>query len=74
MSGLEMMEELERERPGIGVLMMSGYPDAEIGRRGIQTQHYEMIEKPFTRDVLIARVQAAIVEHRAHATTQLVAR
>ncbi|MEO7085473.1 MAG: PAS domain S-box protein [Gemmatimonadaceae bacterium] len=65
MSGLEMVEVLETARPGIGVLMMSGYPDGEFGRRGIETHRYEMIEKPFTRDTLIGRVQAAIADHRS---------
>ncbi|MEO7085471.1 MAG: PAS domain S-box protein [Gemmatimonadaceae bacterium] len=63
-SGLELASVLESTRPGIAVLLMSGYPDAEIGRRGTRTQN-AIIEKPFTRDTLVARVHGAIAEHRA---------
>ena len=63
-SGIELVSVIEAARPGIGILLMSGYPDAEIGRRGMRTHSFVFVEKPFTRDVLLTRVQHVITERR----------
>jgi CheY-like chemotaxis protein len=65
MSGIELVSIIEAARPEIAVLLMSGYPDAEIGRRGMRTHSFVFVEKPFTRGTLLVRVQQAIAERRA---------
>jgi FixJ family two-component response regulator len=59
-----LVSAIEAARPGIAVLLMSGYPDAEIGRRGMRTHSFVFVEKPFTRGALLTRVERAIAERQ----------
>ena len=74
----DMIAALHASRPGVPVLMTSGYPDDDLVRRRIATSTMELIQKPFESTELLARVAAAISEadarcasdHRAAATTR----
>jgi hypothetical protein len=48
------------ERPGIGVLYMSGYTDGQIATQGILEQGTTILRKPFTRDELMRQVENAL--------------
>lgn len=54
MSGPELAVELQRLRPGLQVLFMSGYPD-ESGR--LIGRDQPLLRKPFTSDALISKVR-----------------
>jgi CheY-like chemotaxis protein len=60
MSGRAFAEELERRRPGMRVLFMSGYTDDEILRRGVLTPGVGFLEKPFTAERLLEAVRESV--------------
>jgi two-component system cell cycle sensor histidine kinase/response regulator CckA len=61
-NGLVLAERLLHERPGIGVLYMSGYVEKSI----LLLKHPESIalQKPFTADALIAAVRQILASKR----------
>jgi DNA-binding NtrC family response regulator len=60
-SGKKLADVLLSERPGIGVLYMSGYTDGEIATHGILEQGTVILRKPFTRSELMRQVESALV-------------
>jgi PAS domain S-box-containing protein len=60
MSGSAVMEQLSTVLPGVPVLLMSGYTDDEILRRGIETAHTNFLQKPFTPDELLEAVRSVL--------------
>lgn len=52
MSGPEFVEQLQRVRPDVRVLFVSGYTDDEVMRRGVLTGTTAFLQKPFTPDQL----------------------
>ncbi len=56
-SGRELAEEVQRLRPGIHVLFISGYTDDEVLRRGVLGAHMAFLQKPFTAQALAQRVR-----------------
>jgi CheY-like chemotaxis protein len=59
MSGPELADWVRAERPGIGVLYMSGYPDRALDAE-LETPGSSLIGKPFKRSVLLQRVRMAL--------------
>ncbi|MGB7747175.1 MAG: ATP-binding protein [Verrucomicrobiia bacterium] len=57
MDGKELAARLAKLQPEIRVLYMSGYPESVIAHKGILDPGIEYIQKPFTPDVLAARVR-----------------
>jgi two-component system cell cycle sensor histidine kinase/response regulator CckA len=57
MSGIELAESIALTYPEIKVLLMSGYTRDEAARRGIASERYAFLEKPFTPSKLAARVR-----------------
>ena len=57
-NGLVLAQRLRQERPGIGVLYMSGY----VERSMLLAKHPEsiLLQKPFTPDALIAAVRQVL--------------
>jgi CheY-like chemotaxis protein len=55
MSGRELVEHLERLRPDLRVLYMSGQAGTEYGWMG-----GDVVQKPFTPEVLIRKVREAL--------------
>jgi PAS domain S-box-containing protein len=62
MSGSELASRIAAHRPGIRVLLMSGYAGDEVARRNIARSDSAFIEKPFTGDALAARVREVLEE------------
>jgi CheY-like chemotaxis protein len=60
MSGRELVEALQEERPALRVLYMSGYTDDEIIRRGLHDPNISFIQKPFTADNLAMQVRKVL--------------
>ena len=58
--GRALAEALQRDRPSLRVLFMSGYTEDEVLHRGISTEALAFIAKPFTPDALAARVRAVL--------------
>lgn len=61
MSGRKLADIVVAERPGIGVLYMSGYADGEIATHGTLEPGTAILRKPFTRDELMRRVEDALM-------------
>jgi DNA-binding NtrC family response regulator len=61
-NGLVLAQRLLQERPGIGVLYMSGYVEKSI----LLATHPEsiLIQKPFTPDALIAAVRQILASQK----------
>jgi PAS domain S-box-containing protein len=60
LSGRRLAEQVQRMRPGIRVLFMSGYTNDEVLRRGVLTAHMAFLQKPFTPQALAARVRSEL--------------
>jgi DNA-binding NtrC family response regulator len=62
MGGVELSARLKALRPGLKVLLMSGYAGDLIARYGAMEPEMALMEKPFTRHDLLSRVH--IVLHK----------
>jgi CheY-like chemotaxis protein len=60
MSGREMASRVTQLRPRIKVLYMSGHTDHSILPRGTKDAGTAFLQKPFTPDVLLARVREVL--------------
>jgi PAS domain S-box-containing protein len=57
MSGRQLADRLLVRRPGLKVLFISGYTDESIASHGVLDPGVQLLEKPFTADVLGRRVR-----------------
>jgi CheY-like chemotaxis protein len=57
MCGVELADRLERERPDMRILFMTGYAEEAVVNKGILGKHRECIGKPFTREQITKRVR-----------------
>jgi PAS domain S-box-containing protein len=55
-TGPDLAREIVACRPGIKVLYMSGYPEIGSGPKGVLEPGVPFLSKPFTRDVLLAKL------------------
>ena len=62
MNGRELMEKLQKIRPDIKYMYMSGYTADIIARQGVLDQGIQFIQKPFSHSGLAAKVREAICE------------
>ncbi|MBI5833710.1 MAG: transporter substrate-binding domain-containing protein [Armatimonadetes bacterium] len=60
MNGMALLREMASRRPGLRVLLMSGYTDDAIGRSGVLDPTVPFLSKPFGSAELLAKVRAAI--------------
>ena len=61
MGGVELVRELKKDRPGISVLMMSGYTE-ELAPGGEEGQAELFIEKPFNTADLLRALRSALAK------------
>jgi DNA-binding response OmpR family regulator len=52
MGGIEVLKEIKRIDPSVGVIMLTGVGDDELGRRTLELGAYEYITKPINFDYL----------------------
>jgi PAS domain S-box-containing protein len=64
MNGRELIDRLRETRPGTRVLFISGYTSDVIARTGASFEAAPLLEKPFGREALLARVRQALSEVR----------
>lgn len=60
-NGRDLADELARLRPHLRVVFMSGYTDDAMMRYGLET-HRQFVEKPFTAESLLRKLQDALGE------------
>lgn len=60
MSGKEMVAVIERERPEIKVLFMSGYTSDLVAQRGVIEEGTHFIQKPFDMNSLAEKIREAL--------------
>ena len=61
MNGAELASRLRRDRPGLKVLFMSGYPDETIALHGVLDPGTPFLQKPFTEQALAVKVRKALM-------------
>jgi two-component system, cell cycle sensor histidine kinase and response regulator CckA len=60
MSGGTLGEHLERERPGVPILFISGFAGEDVIRRGLLAADRPFLQKPFTPDELARKVREVL--------------
>lgn len=67
MSGLEVQQRLQTERPDLPVIIFTGHGDVTMAVQAMRVGAVDFIEKPFEEDVLLASVQNALsLAEQAH--------
>jgi PAS domain S-box-containing protein len=66
MNGLRMVEELQRRRPDLKVIFMSGHAEEMISRQSGADPILDVLQKPFTPDVLVRRVREILDQASAN--------
>jgi len=64
MSGKELISRLEEMRPGIKTLYVSGYTDKAVVHHGILDSNTAFLQKPFTTENLMQKIQEVIQNKR----------
>jgi two-component system cell cycle sensor histidine kinase/response regulator CckA len=59
-NGRELLEQIVSARPGLATLLMSGYTDDEVLRRGVMQGEAVFLQKPFTPEQLARKVRLAL--------------
>jgi two-component system cell cycle sensor histidine kinase/response regulator CckA len=60
MSGLELVAAMAYRRPELPVIVMSGYTDVDLVRRGALDSDTSILAKPFTAETLLRAVRARL--------------
>jgi signal transduction histidine kinase/ActR/RegA family two-component response regulator len=60
LSGNELVESLRQRDAGLPILFISGYTDKVVLRQGLLAGEVEFLEKPFSVNLLAARVRALL--------------
>jgi two-component system response regulator FixJ len=60
MDGLELLEQVTRICPGLGVIIITGHGDVPLAVRAMKAGAVDFVEKPFTPDIMIAAVESAV--------------
>ncbi len=60
MNGLQVSANIAASRPGIGILLISGYAEIPMPSELRIAAHAEFLAKPFTMDAMIAKIRSMI--------------
>jgi two-component system cell cycle sensor histidine kinase/response regulator CckA len=63
--GVALARELEHRHPGLPLLFMSGYSATELDHEGVNATKATVVQKPFSPDVVVRRVEEALAAVRA---------
>ena len=58
--GPETVTEIQRSRPTVGVIFMSGYTDDSVVRHGLTDSGRHFLQKPFTPVTLLKKVREVL--------------
>jgi two-component system nitrogen regulation response regulator GlnG len=61
-SGLELLQSVKREHPGLPIIIMTAYSDLESAVTAFQGGAFEYLPKPFDVDLAVELVRRAIAE------------
>ena len=64
LSGRQLAEQVVADHPRLPVLYMSGYTSDVIAQSGVLGEDIQLLEKPFTPDGLVRRVQAVLARSK----------
>ena len=64
MSGLELIEKMPALGLTIPVIVITGYADVPTAVRALKAGAYDLLEKPFSDQILLERIQEAIRKHQ----------
>jgi PAS domain S-box-containing protein len=60
MSGRDLLNRLQDQKPGLKAVFMSGYTDNAIVHHGVLEKHTHFIQKPFSPSTLLQKVREAL--------------
>ena len=60
MKGKQFQEHIQRQRPDIKVLIVSGYEETDLKQRDLLDPRSAFLQKPFDLDVLVAKVHGLL--------------
>jgi FixJ family two-component response regulator len=70
MSGLVLQERLARDEISLPILIVTGYGDVPVAVQAMRQGAFDFIEKPFSGQILIDRIEAALVEDQRRRQTR----
>ena len=62
MTGLELQKTLSERNACLGVIIMTGYGDVSMAVEAMKAGAIDFIEKPFTNQHILARIQSCLVK------------
>jgi CheY-like chemotaxis protein len=65
LDGRDLAAQIVALRPGLKVLFMSGYTDDVIVHRGVSIQGALLVQKPFTRNLLLQKIRETLDSQKA---------
>jgi PAS domain S-box-containing protein len=65
MSGPEMTQHLAKIYPAVPVLYTSGYARSVVTENGAQSSDFEFLQKPYTSQELLVRLEQILASHRS---------
>jgi two-component system response regulator FixJ len=65
MDGLELQQRLAKLQPGLPVVVITGHGDVPLAVQAMKAGAVDFIEKPFSDDVILAGIEAAVRSRRA---------
>lgn len=68
MDGVAVLEILKRERPGVEVVMVTGYPTIETSNRCTELRAFAYLAKPYDLMALLALIETAVRKRRGSAS------
>ena len=65
MNGKELADALQKTRPEMKVIFISGYPHEVLAQRGVLDANIHLIQKPFELDYLAGLIRKILDEKKA---------
>ena len=66
MSGLELQEKLNEMNVGIPIILLTAYAEVPIAVKAMKAGAVDVIQKPYSQQVLLDRIQQALAKDRAN--------
>lgn len=58
MNGVELFAKIKAEKPGVPVVIMTGYPESDLMAQALAKGPFAVMSKPFTRDSILGAVKS----------------